>query len=125
MYILCFAGLLSRNTDKPVETDASPSSDEDTRWFPTEENFIFYYSTLPGFVSYRDTDGSTFIKRLVNRINQLPLDVDTKFSDIVEDVNNDMAENPEEIGKQIPIYMSTAGSLYLSRALRENIASSV
>ena len=114
--VLLFSAPSSGRTDMP-ETDASPTCDEDTKYFPTEENFIYYSSTLPGYVSYRDSDGSPFIKRLVNRVNQIPLGCQQKLSDIMEDVNTDMAENPEELGVQIPIYMTTAGSLYLTKKI--------
>ena len=52
-----------------METDAEAVQQE---LIPNEADFLFAYSTVPGFVSYRDGNtGSYFIQELTTRLNSL------------------------------------------------------
>ena len=70
---------------------------------PTEADFILAYATVPGYVSWRNSEyGSWFIKAFVDTM--MELSKKEHFLDILTEVNRRVAEEFQSRGrnKQIP-----------------------
>lgn len=70
---------------------------------PTEADFVLAYATVPGYVSWRNSEyGSWFIKAFVDTMKDLSKK--EHFLDILTEVNRKVAEEFQSRGrnKQIP-----------------------
>ncbi len=74
---------------------------------PAEADFILAYATVPGYVSWRNSEyGSWFIKAFVDTVHELAKS--EHFMDILTEVNRKVAEEFQSKGrnKQIPAPVS-------------------
>ncbi|XP_073491442.1 caspase-7-like isoform X2 [Aquarana catesbeiana] len=85
----------SEAANSPLEAD----TDLGNR-IPVEANFLFFYATAPGYVSWRDTEkGTWFVQALCRVLNQYWNQLN--ILQILTRVNNQVATKPGE-KKQIP-----------------------
>lgn len=91
--------IISRALDDPDETDGGSYKGA----LPTEADFVLAYATVPGYVSWRNSEyGSWFIKALVDTMYELV--AKEHLLDILTEVNRRVAEEFQSKGrnKQIP-----------------------
>ncbi|KAK7480059.1 hypothetical protein BaRGS_00028696, partial [Batillaria attramentaria] len=101
-----------------LDTDAT-SLGKEQKLVPNEADFLLAYSTVPGFVSYRDaTQGSLFIGKLKELLNKHAHDHD--IMDILTMVKHEVGKTPGKDGvMQAPATLTTLRKkVYLSPQAR-------
>ena len=96
---LQYPTIIDKALDDPDETDGGGYKGA----LPTEADFVLAYATVPGYVSWRNSEyGSWFIKALVDTMYELASK--EHLMDILVEVNRRVAEEFQSKGrnKQIP-----------------------
>jgi len=94
-----FPRIIEKALDDPDETDGGGYKGA----LPTEADFVLAYATVPGYVSWRNSEyGSWFIKAFVDTMFEMSSK--EHFMDILIEVNRRVAEEFQSKGrnKQIP-----------------------